>query len=84
MWKTNLLLPGGKRRGINWEFGIDVTHYYIQNGQLIRTCCITELYSTLYNELYGKKSLKMGEYMYKYNIYSYDSLCCRPETNTTL
>ena len=51
MWKTNLLLPGGQRKGTNWEVGIDVTHYCVQNRQLERTYCVTEPYSTLRDDL---------------------------------
>ena len=34
MWKTDVWLPNrkGRRGGINEEFGINITHDYIENG----------------------------------------------------
>ena len=62
--------------GINWKSGSTYTHY-----QLIRTYCTAQ--GTLFilcNGLYGKRVLKRVDIC----ICIADSLCCTPETNTTL
>ena len=68
------------RGGINREIGSDIYTLHIQNRQLIRTYCIAQgLDSVLHNSLMGKESKKK-----RVDICVSDSLCCTPETNTTL
>ena len=79
--KTNLWLPkgkGGVGRGINHKFGINIyTLLYIKqitNKDLLHSTGNYKYFVITYK---GKESEK--EY-----IYINESLCCTPETNTTL
>ena len=66
---------------INWEIGIDIytllyiISYIITSKNLVYGTGNPTLYS---NDLYGKRILK------RVDICITDSLCCTPETNTTL
>ena len=84
MQKTNLWLPGGGgRRGwTNWEIGIDIyTLQYIKqitNKDLLYSTGNSTQYSVM--AYMGKDSRKRVNIC----ICITDSLCCTPETNTTL
>ena len=44
-FETKLTVTKGEMLvgGINWEVGIGVhTHYYVQNQEVTRTCCISQ------------------------------------------
>ena len=82
MYKTNLWLPRGKRgRGINWEIGIDIyTLLYIKemtNKDLPYSTGNSTQYSV---RPIWEKTLKKSGYI----EFITDSLCCTPETDTTL
>ena len=85
MQKTNLRLLGGKSGGgINWEIGIDIyTLPYIKqitNKDLLYSTSNSIQYSVM---AYMEKNLKKTKRV-DICIYITDSLCCMPETNTTL
>ena len=85
MQKTNLWLPGNKGwGGINWETGIDLyTLLYIKqitNKNLLYSTSNSIQYSVM---AYMEKNLKKTKRV-DICIYITDSLCCMPETNTTL
>ena len=79
MQKTNLQLPGGKKGGrIKWEIGIDMYTLLC-----IKQITNENLYSTGNSPVMtymGKESKKSVDIC----ICITDSLCCTPETNTTL
>ena len=78
------MVTWGKERGeINWETGTDIcTLLYIKqitNKDLLYSTGNSTQYSVM---TYMGKNLKK-EWIYIY-IHITDSLCCTPETNTTL
>ena len=83
MQKTNMVTWGKERGEINWETGTDIcTLLYIKqitNKDLLYSTGNSTQYSVM---TYMGKNLKK-EWIYIY-IHITDSLCCTPETNTTL
>ena len=80
MQKTNLWLLGVRGGGgINWEIGMDIyTLLYIKE-----TTSKDLLYSTGNSTQYSVMAFR-GKESKKVYICITDSLCCTPETNTTL
>ena len=81
--KPNLWLQKGKfGREIDWEVGIGIYIYYYIQSVVTRTYYTVQgnLFNTLWQTIWGKNLNKNGCIC----ICMADSLCCTPETITTL